>query len=97
VAGLGGTSDAVRMITFQKLEASSWKVFRGQLTNSPATTWSAWRRRRREREFILPKTMLLCLSSGWCLSTGLNWGCNFPCSDRAVREGWKEPLVWGEL
>jgi hypothetical protein len=42
VAGLGGTSDAVRMITFQKLEALVWKVFRGQLTNSPAA-WNACR------------------------------------------------------
>lgn len=48
-------SDAVRMITFQKLEASARKVFRGQLANSPAVE-NVWRGRRRKREFILLKT-----------------------------------------
>lgn len=96
MAGLGRTSDAVRMITFQKLEASARKVFRGQLTNSPTTMWNAWRGRRREREFILLKTRFFCLCSGWCLSDGPNRDCDFPCLDRVVREGWKEPLVWRE-
>lgn len=66
--GRGETSQAVRkMITFQKLESSARKVFRGQLPNNPATTWSAWKERRRRRKrgvCILPKTSLLCLSSG---------------------------------
>lgn len=95
VAGLGGTSDAVRMITFQKLEAPARKVFRGQLTNSSAA-WNAWRGGRRKGEFILLKTRFLCLSPGWCLSSGPNWDCDFLCLDRVLREGWKEPLVWSE-
>lgn len=95
MVGPGETSDAVRMITLQKLEASARKVFRGHLTNLPAA-WNAWRGRR-EREFILLKTRFLCLSSGWCLSSGPNWDCDSPRLDRVLREGWKELLVWRVL
>lgn len=97
MAGVGGTSDAVRMITVQKLEASARKVFRGQLTNSPPSSWNAWRGRRREREFIVLKTRFLCFSSGWCLSDGPSWDCDFPCLDRVMREGWKERQGMGEV
>lgn len=90
-----------RMITFQKLESSARKVFRGLLTNNPATTWNAWRERRRKREFVF------CLEPGSLVSL-LGGVCAMDQTGNVISLVWTERLEtrverilcvegWGEV